>query len=80
MPGEARNVKQHTIKHDSGEENFEGKKLDEKILGTDPDDTKQIAYYETLDGRYLKHVIHHINKDESEQRSELEEVTSFEVP
>lgn len=70
----------HTITHDDGEETFEGKKLDEKILGTDPDDTKKIAYYETLDGRYLKHVIHYINKDESEQSSELEEVSSFEIP
>jgi topoisomerase IA-like protein len=73
-------VETHTIAHEDGEETFEGKKLDEKILGTDPNDTKKIAYYETLDGRYLKHVIHHINKDESEQTAELKEVSSFEIP
>lgn len=73
-------MKSHTISHQDGEESFQGKKLDEKILGTDPDDTKQIAYYETLDGRYLKHVVHHVNKDESEQFAELEEVSSFEIP
>lgn len=73
-------MKTHTIEHEDGEETFEGKKLDEKILGTDPDDTKRITYYETLDGRYLKHVIHNVNKDEDEQRSELEEVSSFEIP
>ncbi len=73
-------MESHKITHVNGEETFEGKKLDEKILGTDPDDTKKIAYYETLDGRYLKHVIHHINKDENEQSSELEEVSSFEIP
>jgi topoisomerase IA-like protein len=70
----------HTVQHADGEETFEGKLLDEKILGTDPDDTKKITYYETLDGRYLKHVVHHVNKDEDEQHSELEEVSSFEVP
>ncbi|MFB6226939.1 MAG: hypothetical protein ABEH89_01280 [bacterium] len=70
----------HTIEHGNEETTFQGKKLDEKILGTDPDDTKKISYYETLDGRYLKHVIHHVNKDESEQSSELEEVSSFEIP
>lgn len=73
-------MKTHTIEHEDGEENFEGKKLDEKILGTDPDDTKRITYYETLDGRYLKHVVHNVNKDEDERRSELEEVSSFEIP
>lgn len=70
----------HTLEHGNEETTFEGKKLDEKILGTDPDDTKKISYYETLDGRYLKHVVHNINKDESEQKAELEEVSSFEIP
>ncbi|MGM0381833.1 MAG: hypothetical protein ACQEP7_07570 [bacterium] len=69
-----------TIGEGEDEISFEGKKLDEKILGTGPDDTKKIAYYETLDGKYLKHVIHGINKDEEEQEHEIEEVTSFEVP
>lgn len=73
-------MKTHTLSHGDEETTFEGKKLDEKILGTDPDDTKKISYYETLDGRYLKHVVHNVNKDESEQRAELEEVTSFEIP
>lgn len=59
---------------------FEGKMLDEKILGTGPDDTKKIAYYETLEGTYLKHTIHSVNKDEDEQEHEIEEVTSFEIP
>ncbi len=69
-----------TIGEGDEEMSFQGKKLDEKILGTGPEDTKQIAFYETLDGRYLKHVIHGINKDEAEQEHEIREVTSFEVP
>ncbi len=73
-------MKQHTIEYEGGKENFEGKKLDEKILGTDPENIKKITFYETLDGRYLKHVIHHVNKEESKQRSKLEEVSSFEIP
>lgn len=73
-------MKTHTLQHGDDETTFEGKKLDEKILGTDPEDTKKISYYETLDGRYLKHVVHHVNRDESEQEFELEEVSSFEIP
>ncbi len=69
-----------TIGKGEDQMSFQGKKLDEKILGTGPDDTKQIAFYETLDGRYLKHVIHGINKEEEEQEHEIQEVTSFEVP
>lgn len=69
-----------TIGKGEDEFSFEGKKLDQKILGTGPDDTKQITYYETLNGRFIKHVIHGINKDEEEQSHEIEEVSSFEVP
>jgi hypothetical protein len=73
-------VQEFTIGEGDDQRNFEGKKLDEKILGTGPDDTKKIAYYETLEGKYLKHTIHGINKEEDEQSHEIEEVTSFEIP
>ncbi len=69
-----------TIRRGEEEFSFQGKKLDEKILGTGPEDTKKIAYFETLDGRFLKYVIHGINKSEDEQEHEIEEVSSFEVP
>lgn len=70
----------HTIGRGDSQRTFEGKQLDQKILGTGPDDTKQITYYKTLDGRYLKHEILGINKDESEQEHVITEVSSFEVP
>ncbi len=69
-----------TLKHEGTETTFEGRKLDEKVLGTGPDDTKKITYYETLDGRYLKHTVHGVSDEESEGEAELEEVSSFEVP
>ncbi|GEM_PF-5036101 len=73
-------MKNFTIGQGDDEFSFQGKKLDEKILGTGPEDTKKIAYFETLDGRFLKHVIHGINKPENEQEHEIQEVSSFEVP
>lgn len=73
-------MQEYTIGENDNQRSFEGKKLDEKILGTGPDDTKKIAYYKTLEGDYLKHTIHGINKDEDEQSHEIEEVTSFEIP
>lgn len=69
-----------TLQHGDTETTFEGRKLDEKMLGTGPEDTKKITYYETLDGRYLKHTVHGVSDEEAEQQSELEEVSSFEVP
>lgn len=69
-----------TLEHDDTETTFEGRKLDEKILGVGPEDTKKITYYETLDGRYLKHTVHGVSGEDEEQRAELEEVSSFEVP
>lgn len=69
-----------TLQHGDTETTFEGRKLDEKMLGTGPEDTKKITYYETLDGRYLKHTVHGVSDEETEQQSELEEVSSFEVP
>jgi len=73
-------LQEFTIGEGDSRRTFEGKLLDEKILGTGPEDTKQIAYYETLEGEYLKHTIHGVNKDEPEQEHEIEEVTSFEIP
>ncbi|MFB6355547.1 MAG: hypothetical protein ABEJ65_03415 [bacterium] len=73
-------MKTFTIGKGENQLEFQGKKLNENILGTGPDDTKQITYYKTLDDRYLKHTIHNVNKDEDEQNHEIEEVSSFEVP
>lgn len=73
-------MEKFTVADNENETTFEGKKLNENILGTGPEDTKKITYYETLDGRYLKHTIYGVNRDESEQEGELEEVSSFEVP
>ncbi len=70
----------HTIGQGDNQRTFEGKQLDQKILGTGPDDTKQITYYKTLDGRYLKHEILGITRDESEREHVITEVSSFEVP
>ncbi len=73
-------MKTYTIGTDDDQYSFEGKKISEKILGTGPDDTKKIAYYETLSGKFLKHVIHNVNLDESKHKHEISEVSSFEVP
>lgn len=59
---------------------FTGRQISEQILGTDADDTKRIAYYETDDGTFYKHVIHGANLEPSDQDHELEEVSSMEVP
>lgn len=59
---------------------FEGEKLDEKILGTGPEDTRRITYYKTSDGRYLKHEVFGIDDDADEREHRIEEVSSFEIP
>mgnify|MGYP006429013709 FL=1 len=73
-------MQEYTIGEGDDTKTFEGKQLDEKILGTGPDDTKKIAYYKTLEGKYFKHTIHGINKDDDEQEHEISEVSSFEIP
>ncbi|MFP4687631.1 MAG: hypothetical protein ACLFN5_05930 [bacterium] len=73
-------MKSYTIGEGDEQHSFEGRKINEKILGTGPDDTKKITYYETLSGQFLKHVIHNYNLDESEHKHEISEVSSFEVP
>jgi len=69
-----------TLEHEDGETTFEGRQLDEKVLGTGPGDTKKITYYETLDGRYLRYTVHGVSDEDADGRAELEEVTSFEIP
>ena len=59
---------------------FEGRLINDQILGTTAEDTRKIAYYEAEDGTFYKHVIHGINLEEGNQRHEFNEVSSMEVP
>ncbi len=77
MSGE---YEEHTIELPEETVQFRGRQINEQILGTTAEDTRKIAYYETEDGTFYKHVIHGINLEEGEQRHEFDEVSSMEVP